>query len=214
MGVVLDNLGQFRTGVLRTIGLTLFGFGGAFLIGLVIASCRVSPVPPLRLAGAAYVGTVRNIPLIVQMFLVFFGLPKLGIVLEPFTCAWVVLAVYTGSYVAEVVRSGINAVAAGQAEAARAIGLSFGQVLLIVVLPQALRTVVQPLGNLFIACTKNSAVAYAISVIELTGTSDRLGVAAAESLAVLFAAGLGYLALTLPSGLLIGVLERKVAIKR
>lgn len=179
-----------------------------------VASFRVSPVPPLRWVGAFYVETVRNVPLIVQMTLVFFGFPKLGFVFSPFKAGVIVLAVYTGSFVAEAIRSGINSVAKGQAEAARAIGLSFGQVLTIVVLPQALRTVVQPLANLLIACTKNSAVAYAISVPELTGTADRLGTETAQSLTVLLAAGVGYLVLTIPLGLALGRLERRVAVRR
>ena len=214
MDAVTSNLDAFGRGILNTVWLSLFGFGGAFAIGVVVAAFRVSPVPPLRALATTYVEVVRNTPLVVVMILFFFGLPKVEIRFSPFTTAALCLALYTGTYVGEAIRSGINSVAHGQAEAARALGLGFGQVLGLVVLPQALRTVVQPLGNLFIACTKNSAVAYTIGVVELTGTADRLGNEAAQSVATLFAAGVGYLALTLPAGLVVGLIERRVAIKR
>ena len=172
-------------------------------------------MPPLRIAATAYIEVVRNTPLIALMLLFFFGFTKVGIgPYSPFSSAVIVLAAYTGTYVGEVIRSGINSVSAGQAEAARALGLTFVQVLGLVVLPQALRTVVGPIGNLFIALIKNSAIAYTISVVELTGTADRISTATAQPIASYLGAAAGYLLLTLPSGFLIGVIERRVAVKR
>ncbi len=190
-------------------------FAGAFALGCILASFRVSPVAPLRMAATAYIEVVRNTPLIALMLLFFFGFTKVGIgPYSPFVSAVIVLAAYTGTYVGEVIRAGINSVSTGQAEAARALGLTFVQVLGLVVLPQALRTVVGPIGNLFIALIKNSAIAYVISVLELTGTADRISTATAQPIAAYLGAAAGYLILTLPSGLLIGVLERRVAVKR
>ena len=186
----------------------------AFAVGLVVAAFRVSPVPPLRAAGTFYVETVRNTPLTVSMILFYFGLPKIGITYSAFWTAVIVLGAYTGSFVAETVRAGINSVAQGQAEAARAIGLTFPQVLRIVVLPQALRTVVAPLGSLFIALIKNSSVAAAISVIELTEVADRLNNETARAIPVFLGAAAAYLLLTLPSGFAVGALERRLAIRR
>jgi glutamate transport system permease protein len=122
--------------------------------------------------------------------------------------------VYTGAFVGETVRAGINTVAKGQAEAARSIGLTFTQLLRIVVLPQALRSVVAPLGNLFIALVKNSSIAYTISVVELTGVADRLTTETAKPLAVFSGAFVAYLVLTIPSGYVVGAIERRVAFKR
>jgi glutamate transport system permease protein len=200
--------------VRTTVSLSVYGALGAFAIGIVIASFRVSPVPPLRWFGATYVELVRNCPLTVLFFLFWFGLPNAGVQFPRFASAVIVLAVYTGAFVAEAIRSGINTVAAGQAEAARSLGLTFPQVLGQVVLPQALRAVVAPLGNVFIALIKNSSIAYTISVVELTGQAQTLAIRTTEVLPVFAAAAVGYLVLTLPSGFAVGWLERKLAIKR
>src|SRR5215207_7536989 len=112
-----------------TMSLTLLSFATAFVIGIVVASCRVSPIPPLRVAGTFYVETVRNTPLTVLFVLFFFGLTKVGIKYGAFTTAVIVLGGYTGAFIGETVRSGINTVSRGQTEAARALGLTFPQVL-------------------------------------------------------------------------------------
>lgn len=207
-------MGRYGEGLVRTVELTLLAWTMAFVIGMVVAAFRVSPVPPLRLAGTFYVETVRNTPLTVSMILFYFGLPKVGITYSAFWTAVIVLGAYTGSFVAETVRAGINSVAQGQAEAARALGFTFPQVLGIIVMPQALRTVVAPLGSLFIALIKNSSVAAAISVIELTEVADRLNNETARAIPVFLGAAAAYLLLTLPSGFAVGALERRLAIRR
>ncbi|MGI9118912.1 MAG: amino acid ABC transporter permease [Acidimicrobiales bacterium] len=214
MDVVFDNLDLFYAGIRTTAALTVLSWAAAFVIGVVVASFRVSPVPPLRVVGATYVEVVRNCPLAVLFVVFYFGFPKIGVIAPPFTSAIIVLSAYTGAFVAETVRAGINTVAPGQVEAARAVGLTFPQVLGLVVLPQALRAVVAPLGNLFIALIKNSSIAYTISVVELTGSARGLANSTAQVIPVFLAAAIAYLALTLPSGALVGVLERRVAIKR
>jgi glutamate transport system permease protein len=214
VNVVFDNLDVFWAGMRTTVSLTLLSFAAAFVIGTVVAAFRVSPVPPLRWAGAFYVETVRNTPLTVHFVLFFFGLPKVGIIFSPFTTAIIVLGGYTGAFIAETVRSGINTVAPGQAEAARSLGLTFPQVLGIVVLPQALRTVVAPLGGLFIALIKNSSIALIISVAELSYRAENLNADTARPIPVFLGAAAAYLLLTIPSGFAWRVLERRVAIKR
>lgn len=214
MSAVTDNLDVFVDGLRTTLALTLVAFAVAFAIGLVLAAFRVSPVPPLRWAGTLYVETVRNTPLPVLFFFLYFGFPKIGLLYSEFTTAVVVLGGYTGAFLGETIRSGINTVARGQAEAARSLGLTFPQVLRIVVLPQALRSVVAPIGNLFIALTKNSSIASAISLTELTFVANQLNTETARPIPVFLAAGIAYLTVTLPSGLLFGVIERRVAIVR
>ncbi len=214
MRLVLDNADQYLQGMALTVVLTVLSFALALLIGTLVAAFRVSPVPPLRVAGAVWVEIVRNTPLTVLMVLFFFGFTKLGIQYSAFTSAVIVLSAYTGTFVAETVRSGINAVAKGQAEAARSLGLTFPQLLWLVVLPQAFRTVVAPLGSVFIALIKNSSIASVISVVDLTEVADRLNNETARPVAVFLGAGMAYLLLTLPSGFLVGVVERRVAIKR
>lgn len=214
MSAVLDNLDVFVQGLRTTLALTLVAFAVAFAIGLVIAAFRVSPVPPLRWIGTFYVETVRNTPLPVLFVLFYFGLPKIGFLYSAFTTAVIVLGGYTGAFLGETIRSGINTVARGQGEAARALGLTFPQLLRVVVLPQALRSVVAPIGNLFIALAKNSSIASAIGVVDLTYRANQLSTATAQPIAVFLAAGVAYLALTIPSGLLFGAIERRVAIVR
>ncbi len=212
--VVLDNLDRFLEGMRTTVSLTLLSFAAALVIGTVVAAFRVSPVPPLRAVGALYVGTVRNTPLAVLMVGFLVGAGDIGIKFSFFTTAVIVLSAYTGAFVGEALRAGVNAVARGQGEAARALGLTFPQVLRIVVLPQAYRTVDAPLGTLFIALTKNSSLAALISVEELAGTTDTLINETAQYLPIFIGAAIAYLLLTIPSGVLVGFIERKVAIKR
>lgn len=216
MNAVIDNLGLFGTGVLTTLQISLISGLGALVLGTIMAGFRVSPVPPLRAVGAAWVTILRNTPLSVVLFAIAFGIPEIGINAEFFTFGVIGLALYTSAFVCEAVRSGINSVSPGQAEAARSVGLTFGQTLGTVVLPQAFRTVVPPLGNVFIAMIKNSAIVGAVGVggdlysvgVQLTGAG---GVAA---IPVLIGMAIGYLVLTIPAGLLLGVLERRVAIAR
>jgi glutamate transport system permease protein len=211
---VLDNLDAYVAGFRTTLWLSVVSFALAMLLGLVVATMRVSPVAPLRAAGLTYVETFRNIPLAVFFTLAVFGLPKVDVRLSFFGFAVLVLSVYTGAFVAEALRSGINTVAAGQAEAARSLGLTFGQTLRHVVVPQAVRSVVQPIGSLFIALAKNSSIASAFAVVELTSTFDQTVERTAATLALLVGTAIGYLLITIPAGLLTGVVERRAAFKR
>ncbi|HEX2179852.1 MAG TPA: amino acid ABC transporter permease [Actinomycetota bacterium] len=214
MEVLLDNLDSFGVGIRNTVALALVSFAGALVIGMIIASFRVSPVLPLRAAGATYVETIRNIPPLVLIVLFYFGFPNIGIIYPEFTSAAIVLAVYTGAFVGEAIRAGVNTVSRGQAEAARAIGLTFVQTLSLVVMPQALRSVVPPLGNLFIALVKNTSLASVISVFDLTFISKRLITDSSQPLLVFFGTALAYLLLTLPAGYVVGRIEQRTAIKR
>lgn len=214
MSVLVDNFGLIREGFLRTLELAVFSALGALVIGTLIAAMRVSPAPPLRAAGALYVETVRNTPLTVVFFMLVFGLPKIGLLFSLVLTAITALSLYTGAFVSEAIRSGINSVAGGQAEAARAVGLTFGQTLRLVILPQAFRTVVPPLGNLWIANAKNTAIASAFGVVELTSVSSRLINSEAQTIVILLGTAAAYLIITLPSGAFFNALERRVAIAR
>ena len=214
MGVVLDHRDVFLEGMRRTAELSVLSFVLAFILGILVAACRVSPVPPLRWASAAYIELVRNTPLLVLMALMVFGLPSIGFRFSYFSSAIIVLAGYTGTFVAETIRSGINSVSKGQAEAARALGLTFPQTLRLVIMPQALRTVVGPLGGIFIALLKNSGLAAIINVPELTAAANKVGTDTARFIPAFLGAAVAYLMLTVPSGFAVNWLERKVAIKR
>jgi len=212
--IVVDNLGGYLDAMVITVELTLLSFTVAFVVGVLMAAFRVSPVAPLRAVATLWVETLRNTPVIVLMYLFFFGLTKVGVSYSPFVSAVIVLSAYTSTFVAETVRSGINSVARGQAEAGRALGLTFPQLLGLVVLPQALRTVVAPLGSIFIALIKNSAIAGAFAVLDIFGFAQKLLTASAQPIPILVGAAIAYLVLALPAGWAVGLLERRLAIRR
>ena len=215
MDVVLDNLDVFVKGFRTTLSLTLLAAMGALVLGTLIAAMRVSPVPPLRWAGATYVQLVRNTPLTVVFFLVFFGLPEVDVLLPFFRFAVLALAIYTAAFVAEAVRAGINSVAAGQAEASRSVGMTFGQTLRLVVLPQAFANIIPPLASIFIALLKNTSIASAFFVFEGIQAQNQLINSFGNAvIPIVLAAALGYLVLALLSSLLFGLLERAVTAGR
>lgn len=216
MGVITDNLSLYVDGFLTTLRICVFAAVGSLVLGTIIGAFRVSPIPPLRWLGTSWVNVFRNCPLTVVLFFCAFGLPEIGINGQYFWFGVLGLTLYTSAFVCEAVRSGINAVPAGQAEAARAVGLTFSQSLSTVILPQGLRTVVPPLGSVIIAMIKNSAIAGAFGIPgDLFAVGDILTSSRGEAaLPVLTGVVLGYLAMTIPGGILLGWLERKVAIAR
>lgn len=225
MGEILRNydvLGAFW----MTIYLTFFSAIGSLVIGTTLAIMRVSPVRVLRVAGAFYVNTVRNTPL--TLILVFCSLGILyilqisladeqsptSIVDNNIRWAIVGLAAYHAAFVCEALRSGVNTVPQGQAEAARAIGLTFGQSLSQVILPQAFRGAIAPLGSVLIALTKNTTVASVIGVAEASGLMKEIMETETASLGVFFIFALGFVILTLPTGMLFTWMSQRFAVKR
>lgn len=214
MRVLTDHLPELWAGIQVTLLITVIGFAGALVLGVLVASARISPLSGLRVVGTAYVEAFQNIPLLVWLIIFVFALPVIGIIYPLVTTAIVVLILYDAASVAEAVRTGVNTVAIGQGEAARALGFSTTQTLRKIVLPQALRAVIQPLGNIFIALTMNTALAAAVGVVELTAAANRVNLAEAQPIAVFVGSGLVYMVITLVVGLGAGFLERRVAIRR
>ena len=185
------------------------------MLGTLLAAARVSPIPPLRGLATFYVEVFRNTPLTVVFFFMIFGLPQIDFIVDFFTGAWLSLGLYTAAFVCEALRSGINSISTRQAEASRAIGLTFGQSLREVVLPQAFRTVVPPLGNVFIAMVKNSSIAAGFAISELSSLLSRLVNAdAAQLTAILIGIVAAYMLITLPMAYAVNRVERRVAILR
>ena len=216
MSFLAENFPLLRDAFLTTLSLAVVSGLLALLLGTLLAAMRVSPIPALRALATFYVEVFRNTPLTVVFFFLVFGLVYVDLQFPSrFIAAVSALGLYTAAFVAEAVRSGINAVPPGQAEAARAIGLDFRQSLTTVVLPQAFRTVVPPLGNVWIALAKNTSIAAGFAVTDLTATLQRLANANADQLVLVFLAVVaGYLLITLPSAWGIRVLERRLAIVR
>jgi len=209
-----------------TIQLTVLSAVGALILGTLLAAMRLSPVPMLNWLGTAYVNVIRNTPLTLIILFCSFGLSQtLGITLvdsqsttsiedSNFRLAVLGLTVYTAAFVCETVRSGVNTVPLGQGEAARALGLTFGQNLRIILLPQAFRAVLIPLGSVLIALTKNTTIASAIGVAEAALLMKEMieNTAALTVVGSIFA--LGFVILTLPLGLLFGYLGKRMAVAR
>ena len=222
---------DFIGAVCMTVQLTFWSAIGAFIFGVILAAMRVSPVPLMRGFGTVVVNTFRNIPLtliIIMMSQVIAG--QLGLRLavrqpgvnpqafldsQNFRLAVLGFIIYTSTFVCESIRAGINTVPPGQAEAARAIGLTFSQVLGIVVLPQAIRAVIAPLGSVLIALTKNTTIAAAIGVTEAS-TLMAVGIEfdPDKITAIFLVVAAGFIALTLPVGLGFGALAKRNAVRR
>ncbi|AVH55510.1 MULTISPECIES: amino acid ABC transporter permease [Streptomyces] len=214
MDVLLDNWSLYGDGLWGTVQLTILASLLALGLGTVMAGFRVAPVGSLRTFGTAWVTVLRNTPLTLLFFAVFLGLPRFGIVLPFETFAILALGCYTSAFICEVVRSGINTVPVGQGEAARSLGMTFVQVLGLVVLPQAFRTVIPPIGSTLIALAKNSAIAGAFSVPELLGVYKPLGERGYNIVWAFVWIAVGYLIVTLAISALFNVLEKRWGVPR
>ncbi len=215
MDAIIENLPLFLSGFSGTLGLLAISGIGALALGIIVAAMRISPVASLRGFATVYTELLRNTPLTLVLFFCAFVLPYLEFSPGYFTLAAIGLTLYTSPFVAEALRSGVNGVAVGQSEAARSIGLSFGQVVTLIVLPQAIRMVVPPLINVFIALTKNTSVAGGFFVFELFAAAKTVANTRGDAvLAVLLGVAFFYLIVTVPLGLIAGRIEKKVAVLR
>jgi glutamate transport system permease protein len=213
-----DVLGAFW----MNIRLTAFAAVGSFLLGTVLAVFRISPVGSLRAIGTSYVNIVRNTPLTIIMVLGVLAVwGQLKITFSPdfdlnfFIYAVIALSIYHAAFVCESIRSGVNTVPQGQAEAARAIGLSFLPAARVVVLPQALRGAITPLGNTLIALTKNTTVAAAASVAEASGLMKTMIEFNPDLMVSIFLTiAIGFCIIVIPMGLLTTWLSDKLAVAR
>lgn len=216
MDAVLESLPKYWNGFEMTLFLAVVSGALSLVIGTVLAALRVAPLKSLRFFASTYVEIARNTPLTLVFIFVVFVLPTLGFILPLGRVpAVIALTAYTSAFVCEAVRSGINSVGIGQAEAARAIGLGTVATLRLIVLPQALRTVVPPLINVLIALTKNTSVAAGFAVVELTSTGRGLAREyPSDVLMLLGGVAVFYLVITIPAGLIASAVERKVVFSR
>ena len=215
MDVIFGNTDLWGRALSNT--LTLFFGGGvlALILGIIVGAMRVAPVPIARGVGTVYVNLIRNTPLTLVFFFFIFGYPQLGLPkVSTIVLGILAIGIYTATYVAEVIRAGINTVPVGQAEAARAIGLPFGQVMSLVVLPQAFRSVVPPMMSVFIALLKNTTVAAGFSVLELGAVRSYLSERGENALVVLLWVALIFVALVMLLSWLQRYLENKWRIAR
>ncbi|OON81705.1 amino acid ABC transporter permease [Streptomyces tsukubensis] len=214
MDVLTENFSDYGKGFLGTVELTVYASVLALVLGFVMASFRVAPVGSLRVFGTAWVTVLRNTPLTLLFFAVLLGLPRFGLVLPFQLFAVLALGCYTSAFICEALRSGINTVPRGQGEAARSLGMTFGQTLVFVILPQAFRSVISPVGSNLIALAKNSAIAGAFSVTELLGTYKTLNELGYNIIWTFVWIAVGYLILTLALSAVFNVLEKHWGVAR
>ena len=215
MNVLFEEWRQIVDGFWETVQLLVLAGLIATVLGTLLAAMRVAPVRMMNAIGTSYVNLFRNTPLVVLFILVVFGLPELDIQYTFFEKSVIALSVYTAAFVCEAVRSGINTVATGQAEAARSIGMTFTQTLGRVVLPQAFRAVVPPLASVYIALAKNTSVAAGFGVTDATATlSALLNNDPQAAFALFFGIGLGYVLIVAVISTGSHLLERRWAASR
>ena len=180
-------------GLTMTIPLTLISFSLAMVLAVVVALVQYANVPVLRQLARFYIWVIRGTPLLVQLFVVFYGLPSLGIILDPFPAAVIVFSINEGAYCAETMRAALESVPVGQMEAGYCVGMSYLQVMRRIVLPQALRTAFPPLSNSLIAMVKDTSLAANITVTEMFMATQKLVAYYYEPMALYIEVGVIYL---------------------
>ncbi len=216
LNVLTDHWSEFSSGFWVTVRLVVISFGIAMVVGTLVAALRIAPSKGLQRVGGVYVEIFRNIPLLVLLFISYAGLRRGGVDINAWVAGTASLGLYTAAYVAEALRSGVFSVGKGQIEASLSLGFSYAETLRRIVLPQAFRTVISPLGSLTIAMIKNSAI-IGVSLLALPDLLKQARIVQARTFQTdetFFWAAVGYLILTGTVTLVIRNLERRFAIRR
>jgi His/Glu/Gln/Arg/opine family amino acid ABC transporter permease subunit len=214
--ILTDNFGEWSSGFWVTTRLVFGALAISMVVGTAVAALRIAPNAWLQRLGGVYVEFFRNIPLLVLVLLIFLGLRDSGVGIGPWTAGILALGLYTAAYVAEVLRSGVFSVSKGQIEASLSLGFTYRETVRRIVLPQAFRTVIAPMGSLVIAMIKNSAIigASAVALSDLLKVGRILNSRTFQTFPSFFWAAVGYLILTVAVTLLFRRLELRYAIRR
>lgn len=194
VSVLVEALPRILTaGLTMTIPLTLVSFFFAMIIAVVVALVQYANVPVLRQIARFYIWVIRGTPLLVQLFVVFYGMPNIGILIDPFPAAVIVFSINEGAYMAEIIRAALESVPAGQMEAGRCVGMTYLQTMRRIILPQAMRTAFPSLSNSLISMIKDTSLAANITVTEMFMATQRIVARTYEPLALYIEVGLIYL---------------------
>jgi aspartate/glutamate/glutamine transport system permease protein len=204
--ILTENLDMYLVGFKNTIMSSLIALVASLILGVLVAIMRIAPLKPLNWFGTAYVEIIRNIPLLIITFFFFLGLKLSGIY-----AGTLALTIYTSSFIAEAIRAGILSVPKGQMEAARSSGLTYGQAMRLVILPQAVKIVIPPLGNQFINLVKNSSILAVVAGLDLMYHGDLISSRTFIVFDVYIFVAAFYLILTIPLSLGVGYLEKRLA---
>ena len=203
-------LSFFVQGLEYTLLLSVISVGLAVIPALALALMRLSRIRPLRWLSGVYIEFLRGTPLLVQVLIIYYGLPQLGIRLPRMTAGTVALVINSAAYMAEIVRSGIQAIDAGQSEASRSLGMTSAQTMLYIILPQAIKNILPAVGNEFVVIIKESSILYTIGIYELTYQANKLASTNFRYLETLMISALVYFVLTFTTSRLLGLLERRM----
>jgi len=209
--IFFDYQDYYLEGFRNTVLSSLLALVGSFALGTVLAVFRIAPVKLLNWIGTVYVEFFRNVPLLISVFIFYSGLPSIGINMDGFTAGTLGLAIYTGAFICETIRAGIQAVPKGQLEAARSAGMTYTQAMRYIVLPQAIKIVIPPLGNQFINLIKNSSVLGVIAGLDLMYNADLVNSSTFDTPSSYGIVAIFYLLLTIPLSQMVGYLERRLA---
>jgi ectoine/hydroxyectoine ABC transporter permease protein EhuD len=201
-------------GALLTIAVSLLAFGLALIFGLVTGIARISRIAPLRVVAACYIQFIRGTPLLLQLFFIYYVLPYAGIVLTPFISAALGLTLNYSAYMAEVFRSGIQAIPKGQWEAGSSIGMSRGLLLRRIILPQAIRIIIPSLGNFFVSIFKDSALVSVITMRDLMFSGQLLASATYKHFEIFTMVAVIYFLISYPTAKFVEWIEAKIDITK
>ncbi|MDK2924314.1 MAG: L-cystine transport system permease protein [Bacillota bacterium] len=199
-------------GAVMTVELTILATFFGTIIGLVVAFARISRSKLLSGLAYFYTWAIRGTPLLVQLYFIYYGLPQVGIRLDAFPAAVIGISICAGAYIAEIIRAGIQSIDKGQMEAARSLGMTYFQAMRYVILPQAYRRMLPPMGNEIIALTKDSSLASTLALVELMRTARQIDAATLRSMEAYIAAGAFYLAMTTGLTVLFDRIEKRLAV--
>lgn len=212
--LILDNLPLLLQGALVTVKITTMSVGCGFFIGMLVALANLSNLKIVRLLARCYVDIIRGTPLLVQIFLIYFALPMIiGNRIDPFVAAVTACSINSGAYVSEIFRAGIQSIDKGQMEAGRSLGLSWAQTMRYIIMPQAFKAIIPPLGNEFIAMLKDSSLVSVIGFEELTRRGQLIIAKTYASFEIWGTVAVIYLIMTVSISQLVAYLERRYNIK-
>ncbi|UUZ81002.1 amino acid ABC transporter permease [Paenibacillus sp. P26] len=212
--ILFKHWDMYMLGFGNTVKASLIALIASFVLGAIIAVFRIAPFKPLNWIGTVYVEFIRNIPLLLIVLLFFLGSPALHLPLDGFEAGTIGLTIYTASFIAEAIRAGIQAVPRGQMEAARSSGLTYMQAMNHVILPQAIKIVIPPLGNQFLNLVKNSSVLGVIAGLDLMYYADLVSTKTFVTFDVYIFVALFYLVLTIPISFGVRYLEKRLSYGR
>ncbi|MED5048731.1 amino acid ABC transporter permease [Bacillus siamensis] len=208
--ILTENFDMYLDGFLHTLLASFIALAGSFALGVLIAVMRITTFKPLQWIGTAYVEFIRNIPLLLITFIFYFGLPNAGLRLDGFQAGTIALTIYTSAFIAEAIRAGIQTVSKGQMEAARSSGFTYSQAMRYVILPQAVKIVIPPLGNQFLNLVKNSSILGVVAGLDLMYQADLVSSSTLVVFDVYIFVALFYLILTIPLSIGVHYLERRL----